>query len=132
MVSMSEGRWRAGLAAAGLLALCLPRVCNAQESLRSMGIDAECEQQVMAGAMPCALEAQAEMKACVTKRLSPRCAAQGNAPAGVTWDAACQQEFQTVLEPCSKALIESQGRCTQTKLSPKCSAQWEAANQKAR
>lgn len=132
MASMSEGRrLRMRFVGAGLLALCLPLVCNAQGSLRVMGVDAECEQQVMASATACAQDAQAEMKACFTKRLSPRCAAQANAPAGVTRDAACQQEFQTVIEPCGKVLAESQSRCTQAKLSSKCNAQWTAANQKA-
>ncbi len=118
-------------AGAGLLALGLPLACSAQGFLRAMGVDAECEQQVMASATACVQDAQAEMKACFEKRLSPRCADQASAPAGVTRDAACQQEFQTVIEPCGRVLADSQGRCVQGKLSANCNAQWTAANQKA-
>lgn len=118
-------------ACVALVLVSLPFTSIAQSSFRSMGVDAECEQQHMAVATGCSQEANPVMKACLQRRLSPRCAAQANAPSTTPRDAACQEEFKVVAVPCGKEFVDEIGRCTQNGLSDKCRSQIATASQKA-
>ena len=71
------------------------------------------------------------MKACFAKRLSPKCAAQANAPPSTPRDAACQEEFKAVSGSCGGEMMAGSDRCMASKLEPKCQAQFTGAKRKA-
>jgi hypothetical protein len=114
-----------------LLLVCWPLVSQGEDSLRAVGVDAECEQQYTAASAVCSKEGDPAMKSCFQRRLSAECAAQANAPPAVPRDASCQKEFKAASGPCGKELVDAINRCTQNRLSTKCRAQITVASQKA-
>ncbi len=95
-----------------------------------MGLDAQCEQAVKSAQPKCAEDGMSAMKACFAKRLSPKCAAQANAPPSTRRDPACEEEFKTVMAPCGAELTAGTERCLATKVDARCYAQYSTAMRK--
>ena len=115
----------------GVLFMLLGASLPAAAQMRAFGVDAQCEQQVTSATPECGEVGMAAMKSCFASKLSPRCAAQANAPSTTPRDAACQEEFKTVLGPCGSELNANSDRCLMSKLDAKCQAQYTAATRAA-
>ena len=89
----------------GAFAMCFAVTAHTQTpSIRALGIDAECEQQLRAVAEICNSEAAQVTKACSEKNAATRCGKEG---------------------------MDHADRCMEKRLSSTCRAQWRSATQKA-
>lgn len=114
---------RLNIALVASIILCLPLHSIAQDSLRSVSLDSECQKQVKDASPYCQKEMDRAMRACFQHRLTPKCAEQANAPSNVPRDDTCKAEFRAVSSPCATEAQDAVFQCTLSKTSDRCKAQ---------